>query len=115
MTVFPKKPEFLRVIAETYYICTCSFRRYSVPKHNFFIYHKTMAHLAVKSRIYLFMAALVFFAVSFTQVSSQTVTYKRGAIMEEYTGTWCPHCPPGAWAMDTMQKTYGDNLVEIAW
>ena len=66
-------------------------------------------------RVILLVAAISILFVFSSDVRAQNSSFKRGAILEEFTGTWCPHCPPGAWALDTMQQKYGDNLVEIAW
>ncbi len=73
-----------------------------------------MDHSTSLKRAIIAVAAIAFLFISTLELRAQT-TYKRGAIFEEFTGIWCPHCPPGAWALDTLQEKYGDNLVEIAW
>src|ERR1035441_1770427 len=49
----------------------------------------------------------------FSKVSAQT--YKRHALIEEGTGTWCGYCPYGAFTVDSMSAHMGDNLVAISW
>lgn len=66
-----------------------------------------------KRTIYL-IAAVAFLFISSAELRAQS-TYQRGVLFEEFTGTWCPHCPPGAFALDSMQVKYGDNMVQLAW
>src|SRR5436305_1353496 len=73
-----------------------------------------MARSSYKTRMILAVAALAFLFVSTVDLRAQT-NWKRVGIFEEWTGIWCPHCPPGAWAIDSLQEQFGDNLVVMAW
>gem|GEM_PF-6291938 len=66
------------------------------------------------SRIVLVASLALAFAVfNFSKASAQT--YKRHALIEEGTGTWCGYCPYGAFTIDSMTSAMGDNLVVISW
>src|SRR5579872_3209494 len=73
-----------------------------------------MALSSFKTRMILVFTALAFLVVTSVDLRAQT-NWKRGGIMEEFTGIWCPHCPPGTWALDTLEQQFGDNLVIIGW
>ncbi len=51
--------------------------------------------------------------VGFSSVFSQA--YKRHALIEEGTGTWCQYCPWGAYTIDSMERYMGEHLVAISW
>lgn len=38
----------------------------------------------------------------------------KRAVMEEYTGTWCPNCPRGDVGMHLLDDLYGDRFIGIA-
>jgi hypothetical protein len=50
-----------------------------------------------------------------SSANAQTSNYKRNVTFEDYTGTWCQYCPYGAWALDSMERRMGDNLVIFSW
>src|SRR5438270_11099666 len=58
------------------------------------------------------LAVIAFTIVTFSSASAQQ--YKRHALVEEGTGTWCGYCPYGAYALDSLEKWMGDNVVEIS-
>lgn len=60
------------------------------------------------------MLAVFSFVSSFAQAQTASV-YKRGVMIEEFTGTWCGYCPRGAWFMDSLQTYMPNNAIEIAW
>lgn len=45
------------------------------------------------------------------QVIPVGMGYDRNVIVEEFTGTWCPNCPYGITAMETVRETYTDGSV----
>ena len=40
---------------------------------------------------------------------------KHRAVVEEYTGTWCPNCPRGYVAMEYMAEKYPDDFIGLAY
>src|SRR3954462_12445029 len=58
------------------------------------------------------VVALALIVGHFSNASAQT--YKRHALIEEGTGTWCHACPPGAWCIDSLEHHFA-NAVAISW
>lgn len=60
---------------------------------------------------------LLLMAVSFGYTSplSAQSKYKRTAVIEEFTGTWCFACPSGAMILDSMEGRMGDELIILSW
>src|SRR5436309_775917 len=58
------------------------------------------------------VVALALLVGHFSNSSAQT--YKRHALIEEGTGTWCHACPQGAWTIDSLEKHYS-GTVAISW
>ncbi|HYM19995.1 MAG TPA: hypothetical protein VEW28_03215 [Candidatus Kapabacteria bacterium] len=71
--------------------------------------------ISFKHAILLAIAVLVFASSPSQSNAQSTNVYKRSAVVEEFTGTWCGYCPRGAWFMDSLQDHMGDNVVEICW
>jgi hypothetical protein len=63
------------------------------------------------------MAFVILALISFSYFTSDSSaqTYKRSAVIDEWTGTWCGHCTTGAWALDSLEHKYGENLVVLSW
>ncbi len=40
--------------------------------------------------------------------------YKRTAVVEELTGTWCGYCPRGSYALEKLAEDYADDCITIA-
>src|ERR1051326_9064917 len=57
--------------------------------------------------------ALLLAIVYISNVFGQT--YKRHALIEESTGTWCQFCAWGGYEMDSIEKAMGENVVAISW
>ncbi|MDP4288897.1 MAG: hypothetical protein Q8922_13290, partial [Bacteroidota bacterium] len=65
-------------------------------------------------RLVLFtVLALVLAIVFISNVFGQT--YKRHALIEESTGTWCQYCPFGAYLIDSAEKKMKDYAVVISY
>ncbi len=63
--------------------------------------------------VLLTVLALALAIVYVSNVFGQT--YKRHALIEEGTGTWCQYCAWGGWEMDSIEKAMKENVVEISW
>ncbi len=50
-----------------------------------------------------------------TTFNSVSIVPKHLPLMEEYTGTWCGWCPRGWFALEKMNKLYGDEFIGIAY
>ena len=39
---------------------------------------------------------------------------KKKVLIEDYTGMKCPNCPKAASEIDSLEKTYGDNIIAVS-
>ena len=46
--------------------------------------------------------------------SSQTTSYPRMVVVEEFTGSWCGWCPRGTVGLERLQQDFGDRVILIA-
>jgi hypothetical protein len=72
-----------------------------------------MKNLYYFKRLAFAAMALVAFLLSASSVEAQN--YKKGAWVEEFTGTWCGHCPRGAWALDSIEHYMPDHAIVVSW
>ncbi len=54
-------------------------------------------------------------ATATTNLAVTTLDIKHRAVVEEYTGTWCPNCPRGYVAMEYMAEKYPDDFIGLAY
>lgn len=47
-------------------------------------------------------------------MATTTTYFPRKIVMEEATGTWCPHSPDGIVTIEKMNERYPDNFIAIA-
>lgn len=50
-----------------------------------------------------------------TKLAVTDMDIKHRAVVEEYTGTWCPNCPRGYVAMEYMAEKYPDDFIGLAY
>ena len=56
----------------------------------------------------------ILFAASWFTPSLAQETFVRTSVVEEFTGTWCGHCPRGMVGMERLAQDYGDRFIGIA-
>lgn len=54
-------------------------------------------------------------ATATTNLAVTTLDIKHRAVVEEYTGTWCPNCPRGYVAMEYMAEKYPEDFIGLAY
>ncbi len=57
-------------------------------------------------------APLLAFCCMLTATPAEAQT--RRVVVEEYTGTWCIHCPRGMVGLQRLNEDYGDRVITIA-
>jgi len=67
---------------------------------------------SLKRMAFVILALTAFF---FAASDSSAQNLNRKVIFEEFTGTWCYTCPPGAWYTDTTEHHYPENFIPICW
>ena len=50
-----------------------------------------------------------------TKLAVTDMDIKHRAVVEEYTGAWCPNCPRGYVAMEYMAEKYPDDFIGLAY
>lgn len=50
-----------------------------------------------------------------TKLVVSNLDIKHRAVVEEYTGAWCPNCPRGYVAMEYMAEKYPDDFIGLAY
>lgn len=50
-----------------------------------------------------------------TKLVVTNLDIKHRAVVEEYTGTWCPNCPRGYVAMEYMAEKYPEDFIGLAY
>lgn len=64
-------------------------------------------------RICLIYILLMSAALSLT-AQTESATFVRRAVVEEYTGTWCGNCPRGIVGLQRLTEDFGDRVIPIA-
>lgn len=54
-------------------------------------------------------------ATATTKLVVTNLDIKHRAVVEEYTGTWCPNCPRGYVAMEYMAEKYPEDFIGLAY
>ena len=54
-------------------------------------------------------------ATATTKLAVTDMDIKHRAVVEEYTGTWCPNCPRGYVAMEYMAEKYPEDFIGLAY